>query len=182
MNNIYHQQDFLAHKDSTAIVKLVDNLYAKCFGIARRYCGSDELAKNYSKTCFLNTLQHFLRQEKEEFDDNSFIHFYIICLVKNILSNRKGELIADTTVVTVFKNKEGNLFSSSEYYKNLSEEDIIQYLRKINSIQQIIYNLIYIDNFSIQETAEIIQHSELSIKALLEKAKYNLFSFIKTTV
>jgi DNA-directed RNA polymerase specialized sigma24 family protein len=179
----YHKQDFLAHKDHSALSRLIDDQYAKCLGIAYRYCKSDEQANELSSQCFITTLKNLLAEEEpEEFDENTFVRQFIICIVKTILAQRKGELIADTVIVTSLKRSETNLFSDSDYYKTLSPQDFIHHLRKLNTVQQIIYNLYCIDQFTIKDIANIIQHHELSIKALIERARFNLISSIKSIV
>lgn len=178
----YHKQDFLLHKENdTYIENFIHDVFSKCLGIAHRYCRTESQKNELSKKCFLYTLKFFIEKDEEEFNDITFLKQYKICLAKNILSARKGELIADTVYVTNTRTEE-NLFSTSEYYKNLSAEDIITHLRKLNPLQQIIYNLIYIDNFTIPEVADIIQYNELSVKALSEKAKHNLFASIKSII
>lgn len=182
LSHTYYIHDFLAHKDTNALNILIDNIYARCKGIAQRYCKTDEQAKNLSHACFLNALKTILNSKQQEFTDRDFIKQFVICLAKSILEQRKGELIADTTIVSVFKKSEANLFSNSEYYRMLQPAELIQHLRKLNDIQQIIFNMIVIDGYSVSEAADILQHNELSIKALIEKAKFNLISSIKSTV
>ncbi len=182
MNNTYFKEDFLSHKDNSTLNKLIDNLFSKCKGIAKRYSQTDEQAEQINEKCFLSAIRELIKDEtKEEFDDMMFLNQFKVCVVKEILHQRKGQLIADTTTISIGK-KESNLFSTSEYYLNTSPEDIILHLRKLNNIQQVIYNMICIDNFSMAEVSQIIQHNELSVKALLEKAKYNLFTSIKSIV
>ncbi|GIV26820.1 MAG: hypothetical protein KatS3mg027_0634 [Bacteroidia bacterium] len=181
---IYNKQDFLVHKknNNAFLEQLIENIYPYCNGIASRYAKTDEQANNHTKSCFLKTLKILLDREEEEFDNTTFLKQFTICVAKTILAERKGERIADTTIVSSYKKKDTNLFAASEYYKTLTPNDLIQHLRKLNTLQQLIYNLICIDQFSLSETAEILEHNELSIKALLEKAKYNLFTSIKSIV
>lgn len=183
MSNTYFKTDFLLDKDNNTLNKFIDNLFPQCLGIAKRYSKTDEQAEEICKQCFLNTLKEMIQKKEteEEFNDTMFLHQFKICLVKTLLSQRTGELIADTISISVAKS-ENNLFSTSEYYKNLSAEEIILHLRKLNLLQQIIYNLISIDNFSTTEVAEIVEHNELSVKALFEKAQYNLLSSIKSII
>lgn len=181
-STIYHKQDFFSSKDTSALEHLIENVYSYCNGIAARYSKTDEQANELNNVCFLNTLKSLLEKEKEEFDNSDFLKYYTICIVKSILTQRQGERIADTTIVSSYKKKDANLFAASEYYKTLSPNNFIFHLRKLNTLQQIIYNLICIDQFSYTETAEILEHNELSIKALTEKAKYNLFSSIKSII
>lgn len=179
----YHKQDFLAHKDHSALSQLIDDQYAKCLGIAYRYCKSDDQANELCSQCFITTLKNLLAEEEpEEFDENIFVRRFIICIVKQILNQRKGELIADTTIVASSKRNEANLFSDSDYYKTLSPQDFIEHLRKLNTIQQILYNLYCIDQFKINDIANIIQHHELSVKSIIERSRFNLISSIKSVV
>lgn len=178
----FHKQDFLAHKDTSALDKLINTVFSECVGIAYRYCKTDEQAQKLSKTCFLSALKKLLEREEEEFDTGLFLKEYIACIVQTLMQQRKGELIADTTIVSAFKPRDGNLFAASDYYKTLQVSELIQHLRKLNILQQIIYNLICIDKYSFSEAAQLLQHSELSIKALIEKAKYNLYTSIKSLV
>lgn len=178
---VYHKQDFF-HQKTDALNQLIENVLPLCKGIAFIYCKTDEQANEWTKQCFLSALKELLTKEADEFNDNIFVKQFIICLVKKTLENRTGELIADTTIVSVFRKKEANLFANSEYYKNLSPEELIQHIRKLNTLQQVIFNMIVLDGFTVQETSSIIQHNELSVKALIEKARYNVFSSIKSIV
>ncbi|GAB4200163.1 MAG: hypothetical protein Fur0023_03190 [Bacteroidia bacterium] len=182
MSPTYNKQEFLSHKGTDALESFIHHLLPKCTGIAKRYCKTDEQASELSKKCFLFTLNKILAQKEDDFDDSVFLKQYITCLVQTILTQRTGTLIADTTIVSVFRNSPQNLFSNSDYYKTLSAEEIISHIRKLNLIQQITFNLIVLDNFSISEAADILQHNELSIKSLIEKAKYNLYTSIKSVV
>lgn len=182
MEHNYHKQDFLAQNDTNALNNLITDIFPKCLGIAQRYCKTDEQANEFSKTCFISALKEMLSKKDDEFSDTSFLKQYIICIVKTLLSQRTGVLVADTTIVSVFKKPQSNLFTNSDYYKTLSPEEIIQHIRKLNVLQQIIFNMIVLDDFTISEAADIVQHNELSIKALIEKAKYNLYSSIKSIV
>lgn len=182
MEQIYHKEDFLVNHETNAFNNLIDHLFPKCLGIARRYCKTDEQADIWATSCFVSSLKAMLIRKEEEFSEELFLNEYIKCIVKTILEHRKGILVADTTIVSVSKKADASLFSNSEYYKSFPIEEIIQHIRKLNVLQQIIYNMIVIDNFSINEVANILQHNELSIKALLEKAKHNLYSSIKSVV
>lgn len=183
MSNTYFKADFLLNKDNEVLSTFIDNVFPYCLGIAKRYTKTDEQTEELSKQCFLYTLRDIIqKKEEEEFNNDIFLHQFKMCLVKTILSQRQGERIADTVTISLAKKQEGNLFSASEYYKNISIEEIIAHLRKLNTLQQIIYNLISIDNFSIAEVATVIGHNELSVKALFEKAQYNLLSSIKSII
>lgn len=182
MSPVYNKQEFLTHKGTESLESFIHHLLPHCIGIARRYCKTNEQASELSKKCFVSTLNKMLAQKEDDFDDSVFLKQYITCLVQTILTQRTGTLIADTTIVSVFRSTPQNLFSNSDYYKTLSAEEIISHIRKLNPIQQIIFNLIVLDDFSIPEAADILQHNELSIKSLIEKAKYNLYTSIKSVV
>lgn len=184
MGNIYHKQDFLAHhnKDVEALNNLITQVLPRCNGLAKRYCKTDEQANELAVKCFLNVLKELLNRKEDEFDETTFLKQFIIYLVKTLLAQRTGILIADTTIVAILKKTQSNLFTNSEYYKKLPADEFIQHIRKLNTLQQIVFNMLVLDNFSITEVAEIIQHSELSIKALIERAKYNLYTSIKSIV
>lgn len=175
----FHKQDFLASKDISPLNKLIDTVFSECLGIAYRYCKTDEQARELSKTCFLSTLKKLLERKEEKFDTVVFLKEYRACIVQTLMQERKGALIADTIIVSAFKTVDENLFAASDYYKTLQATDLIQHIRKLNILQQIIYNLICIDKYSVSEAAQLLQHSELSIKALIEKAKHHLHTSIK---
>lgn len=178
----FHKQDFLSSKDISPLNKLIDTVFSECVGIAYRYCKTDEQARELSKTCFLSALKKLLEREEEEFDTVVFLKKYRACIVQTLMQQRKGVAIADTIIISAFKTREGNLFAASDYYKTLQVSDLIQHIRKLNVLQQIIYNLICIDKYSVSEAAQLLQHSELSIKALIEKATHYLYTSIKSVV
>ncbi|MCX7727880.1 MAG: hypothetical protein N2203_00250 [Bacteroidia bacterium] len=182
MEQVYNKQEFLSQKNKDVLENLIEQLLPKCNGIANRYCKTNEQSAELSVKCFLSVLKEMLNRKEDDFEEKTFLKHFIICLVQTLITQRTGTLVADTTIVSVLKNSSNNLFSNSEYYKTLSVGEIITHIRKLNFIQQIVFNLIVLDNFSLSETAQILQHNELSIKALLEKTKYNLYTSVKSTI
>lgn len=182
MEKMYNKYDFLSNEGNYAFKDLVNNLFPICMGIAERYCKNNASVYECAKQCFLNTIYEILQEDSEEFSNEVLLKKFKICLTKKIIFQREGERIADTTTVVSAIKKESNLFSASEYYKNYTIEELLTHLRNLNPLQQVIYNLIIIDEFTPTEVANIIEHSELSVKFMLEKAIYNLHTSIKSSI
>ncbi len=173
----------LVNKNTDAFNTFFDAVFPKCYAIAIRYSKTEQQSKDIAQRCFTASLKNFLMSTTEHYDESAFIRAYIVCVVTHLLSERTGELIADSITISPYRKNDSNtLFSSSEYYKNYTSDEVIGHIRKLNLIQQIIYNMSCIDKFTDVEIARIIDHHPLSIKSMLERAKHKLYSSIKTAI
>ncbi len=164
--------------DKTAKKQLFETYCSKLNFIAARYSKNstqaEEVLLNGFACVFVN-LDQFKYQNTitlDEFIKNEFISF----VVKYIKGIRNEYYVASTVKAVEHKEKTYDLFLDSKFIDvNKVNHDVL--LKSIQSLvpsQRLIFNLHVIDGYSLAQASELLDSSEQSMKANLEKGRFNL--------
>lgn len=110
------------------------------------------------------TLQQWLQEE------------FIVFFVEFIRNIRSEYYVASTVRVTDSPAKTYDLFVDSTLtdFKSVDFDVLIKSLQQLVPSQRLIFNLHIVEEYDLRKAAEILEASEQTVKANLEKAKYNL--------
>ncbi len=110
------------------------------------------------------TLQQWLQEE------------FIVFCVEFIRNIRSEYYVASTVRVTDTPVKTYDLFVDSTLtdFKSVDFDVLIRSLQQLVPSQRLIFNLHIVEEYDLRKAAEILEASEQTVKANLEKAKYNL--------
>ena len=164
--------------DKTVKKQLFETYCSKLNFIAARYSKNstqaEEVLLNGFACVFVN-LDQFKYQNTitlDEFIKNEFISF----VVKYIKGIRNEYYVASTVKAVELKEKTYDLFLDSKFIDvNKVNHDVL--LKSIQSLvpsQRLIFNLHVIDGYSLAQASELLDSSEQSMKANLEKGRFNL--------
>ncbi len=103
---------------------------------------------------------------------NEFISF----IVKYIKEIRNEYYVASTVRAVEYKEKTYDLFLDSKFIdlKNVDQAVLLKSIQALVPSQRLVFNLHVIDNYTLSQASELLDTSEQSIKANLEKARFNL--------
>lgn len=170
--------NIIKQNDSNAKRQVFELYYGKLSNISLRYSKNQEQAEDvlhFAFTNCFNLLVNNIQKNTENLDLFFQKEFIYSCI--RFIKNMRSDYFVSSTVYAINNNLEQNdLFQNTEKIDlNKVEVDIlIGSLQQLVPSQRITFNLIIIDDFSISETANIIESSEESIKRNLENARYNL--------
>jgi len=84
--------------------------------------------------------------------------------------------VASTVYANTPSAKNYNLFEDVSIidYNNINNDLLIKSIQQLVPSQRLIFNLHIIDGFNLQESAELLEANEHTVKSNLEKARYNL--------
>ena len=108
----------------------------------------------------------------DEFIKNEFISF----VVKYIKGIRNEYYVASTVKAVEPRERSYDLFFDSKFIdvNNVSQEILLKSIQSLVPSQRLIFNLHVIDNYTLAQASELLDSSEQSMKANLEKARFNL--------
>ena len=164
--------------DKTAKKQLFETYCSKLYFIASRYSKNSAQAEQV----LLNGLAYIfsnLGQLKsqnnftlDEFIKNEFISF----VVKYIKGIKNEYYVASTVKAVVTGERSYDLFLDSKFIdvNNANQKILLKSLQSLVPSQRLIFNLHVIDNHSLTQSSELLDISEQSMKANLEKARFNL--------
>ncbi|MCW3075784.1 MAG: sigma-70 family polymerase sigma factor [Bacteroidetes bacterium] len=167
----------LIKNNSAAKKELFDQYYSMFSAIALRYSKNQAQSTEVFNTAF-NLCLHQLQRQKNvpTFDLDAFMKKeFIQQTVDYIKSIRSEYYVASTVYATNKENKNYDLFEYNELidFNEVSSEILIKALQQLVPSQRLIFNLHVIENYSLQESAQILEASEHTAKSNLEKARYN---------
>jgi len=164
--------------DKAAKKQLFETYFGKLSFIAARYSKNTTQAEQVLLQGFchiFSKLNYFKSQNTltlDEFIKNEFISF----VVKFIKDIRNEYYVASTVKAIEHKERTYDLFLDSKFIDvNAVNQDVL--LKSIQTLvpsQRLIFNLYVIDNYSLAQASELLDSSEHSMKANLEKARFNL--------
>jgi RNA polymerase sigma-70 factor (ECF subfamily) len=157
---------------------LFDRYYGRLAAIALRYSKNEEQGRELFNLAF-NACLHKLQRQKNtpDFDLDSFIEKeFIQQAVDFIKSIRSEYYVASTVYATNKENKNYDLFEYNELidFNTIDNDVVVRSLQQLVPSQRLVFNLHVIENYSLQETATVLEASEHTVKSNLEKARYNL--------
>ncbi len=164
--------------DKTAKKQLFESYCSKLYFIANRYSKNSTQAEQVllnGFACVFSNLGQFKSQNSitlDEFIKNEFISF----VVKYIKGIRNEYYVASTVKAVEQKERTYDLFFDSKFIdvNNADQEVLLKSIQSLVPSQRLIFNLHVIDNYSLDQASELLDSSEQSMKANLEKARFNL--------
>lgn len=165
-------------KNNSAIKKeLFDQYYSSFSAIALRYSKNQAQSTEVFNAAF-NMCLHQLQRQKNvpTFDLDGFMKIeFVQQTVDYIKSIRSEYYVASTVYATNKENKNYDLFEFNELidFNEVSTDVLIKALQQLVPSQRLIFNLHVIENYTLQESAHILEASEHTVKSNLEKARYN---------
>lgn len=157
---------------------LFDRYYGRLAAIALRYSKNEEQSRELFNVAF-NACLHRLQRQKSvsDFDMDAFIEKeFIQQAVDFIKAIRSEYYVASTVYATNKENKNYDLFEYNELvdFNTIDNEVVVKALQQLVPSQRLVFNLHVIENYSLQDTAVVLEASEHTVKSNLEKARYNL--------
>jgi RNA polymerase sigma-70 factor (ECF subfamily) len=165
--------------DKTAKKQLFETYCSKLSFISLRYSKNTAQSEQVLLHGFahvFSTLSQFKPQNTaitlDEFIKNEFISF----IVKYIKGIRNEYYVASTVKAVEHKEKSYDLFLDSKFIdvNNVCKEVLLKSIQTLVPSQRLIFNLHVIDNYTLAQASELLDTSEQSMKANLEKARFNL--------
>ncbi len=167
------------HKHDKSVKKyLFDNYYGKLFAIIIRYAKNQTQAAEIFNVGFNNCLQKLQHQKhNQQLVLDTFFEKEIIKECISFIKNIRSEYyVASTVYATNKENKNYDLFEVNELidYATIDNQILIKALQQLVPSQRLIFNLHIVDGCSQEESAQLLEASEQTIKSNLEKARFNL--------
>ena len=161
-----------------AVREVFDTYYGRLAPMANRYAKSPAQAEdlfNYSFSGILRNLKR-LREHPEDLD--RYVEYQFIKGAVEFIKSFKSEyFVASTVYATAQKEaKNYNLFENNDIidFDNLNADLLVRSFQQLVPSQRLVINLHLIEGFSLEETAEILDSSQATVKSNLEKGRYNL--------
>ncbi len=168
----------LNKNDKSVKKQLFDTYYGKLYAIIIRYGKNQAQANEIFNVGFNNCLQKLVHQKNnQQLDLDAFLEQEIIkeCIsfVKGI---RSEYYVASTVFATGKDSKNYDLFETKELidYYTIDNDILIKALQQLVPSQRLVFNLHVIENYSLQDTAQLLEANEQTVKSNLEKARFNL--------
>ena len=105
----------------------------------------------------------------------------MITYIKNI---RSEYYVASTIKAVETTDHSYDLFLDSKYIdvRNINQEVLLKSIQELVPSQRLVFNLNVIDGYTLLAMSEILETSEQTIKANLEKARFNLQKAIENNL
>ena len=164
--------------DKIAKKQFYEEFYTQLAVIALRYSKSKEQSTEMIQNGFaflFSNLHKFKAGGKLTFAQWIKEEFIVFC-VEFIRNIRSEYYVASTVRVTDTPAKTYDLFIDSTLtdFKNVEFDVLIKSLQQLVPSQRLIFNLYVVEEYDLQKAAEILEASEQTAKANLEKARFNL--------
>lgn len=172
--------------DKTAKKQFFDIYYGKLAYISLRYSKnalqSEQVLLHGFSTIF--SCLHFYKTKKAQNLDEFVKHEFIASIVRYLKSIRNEYYVASTVKAVEHSEKSYDLFLDNKFIdvRNINQAIVLKSLQSLVPSQRLVFNLQVIDNFTLSESSELLDTSEQSIKANLEKARFNLQKAIETNL
>ncbi len=163
--------------DKIAKKQFYEAFYTQLAVTALRYSKNKEQSTEMVQSGFAFLFQNLHKfkaanQTVEEWVKEEFINF-CVQFIRNI---RSEYYVASTVRVTDTPAKTYDLFIDSTLtdFKNVEFDVLVKSLHQLVPSQRLIFNLHVVEGYDLRKSAEILEASEQTVKANLEKARYNL--------
>lgn len=164
--------------DKTAKKQFYEAFYSQLTTIALRYSKSREQSQEMVQkgfACLFSNLQKYKPNGSVSIEQWIREEFIVFC-VEFIRNIRSEYYVASTVRVTDNAKNSYDLFvdNSLTDFKNIDFDVLIKSLHQLVPSQRLIFNLHIVEGYDLRKSAEILEASEQTVKANLEKARYNL--------
>jgi RNA polymerase sigma-70 factor, ECF subfamily len=164
--------------DKSAQKALFENFYGRLSAIAERYSKNASQAQELILAGFKAAIQKLQSlRTTADFDLDIFMEReFIIECVNYIKSFRKEYYVSSTVYATQPTLNNYNLFDDTNKpdFNNVDTEVLVKSLQQLVPAQRLVFNLHIIDNFTMEETAALLETSEPTVRSNMEKARYHL--------
>src|SRR5687767_13837500 len=168
----------LAKNDLKVKRDLFEQHYELMSSIALRFSKNEEQAKQLLVSAFDRTLNSYVNYKGAETPDfEEFLKAeFVVGAIEFIKSIRSEYYVASTVLATNERDKNYNLFESSEIidYNSVEAPVLIKSLQELVPSQRLVFNLFVIDGIELHTISEMLEASEQTVKSNLEKARFNL--------
>ncbi|MGZ3899267.1 MAG: RNA polymerase sigma factor [Bacteroidia bacterium] len=167
------------NKNNSDVKKqLFETYYGRLSAIALRYSKNQAQSAELFNTAF-NACLHKLQRQKNisETDIDPFIEKEFIQEAVDFIKNIRSEYyVASTVYATNKDNKNYDLFEYNELvdFNAVDKDILVKALQQLVPSQRLIFNLHVIENYTLEQSALVLEASEHTAKSNLEKARYNL--------
>ena len=172
--------------DKAAKQQFFERYYGTLAFIALRYSKSKAQAEPAIYSGFsliFSQLPVFKSQPKNSLDEfvKSVFIPHMITYIKNI---RSEYYVASTIKAVETTDHSYDLFLDSKYIdvRNINQEVLLKSIQELVPSQRLVFNLNVIDGYTLLAMSEILETSEQTIKANLEKARFNLQKAIENNL
>ncbi len=164
--------------DKAAKQQFFEKYYCSLAYVALRYSKNKQQAEPAILSGFshiFSQLPQFKSQQKlslDEFLNKQFIK-HIVAYIKSI----RNEYYVASTIKAVEKtNNSYDLFLDSKYIdvRNINQQVLLKSIQQLVPSQRVVFNLNVVDGYTLTEMSDLLETSEQTIKANLEKARFNL--------
>jgi RNA polymerase sigma factor (sigma-70 family) len=164
--------------DKTARRQVYESYYGKFSGIALRYSKNKEQSYDLVQKGFTHlftNLSKFKINGQQSFDQ-WMIEEFILFAVQYIRNIRSEYYVASTVRAGELPDKTMDLFTENALtdFKNIPFEIVVKSLQQLVPSQRLVFNLHVIEEYDLRKISEVLETSEQTVKANLEKARYNL--------
>lgn len=169
--------------DLAAKKQLFEKYYPSLGYLALRYSKNKQQAdiaiQEGFKTVFAQ-LSHFKSQQKLNLDEFIKCEF-VNSVVAYIKSIRNEYYVASTIKAIDTSNNSYDLFLDSKLIdlRKTDEAVLLKSIQELVPSQRLAFNLSVIDGYSLSELSDLLETSEQTVKANLEKSKFNLQKFVE---
>ncbi len=174
----------LQRNDKNAQKQVFEAYYGRLAAIAQRYSKNAAQAEEVTHSAFNNCL-HRLQQQPAGTDLGQFLEreFVAEC-VAFIRDIRSEYYVASTVYASEPAPKNYDLFANNELidFNQVDSEILIKSLQQLVPSQRLIFNLHVIDGYSLDEAAALLEASVQTVKANLEKSRFNLQKNIENSL
>ncbi len=164
--------------DKTAKKQLFNEYCGKLAYISLRYSKNSTQSEHILLQGFahiFSKLNQFKNQNAKTL--NEFIKSEFISFAVNFIKNIRNEYYVASTIKAVeHRERSYDLFLDSKFidFKNINQDVLLKSIQELVPSQRLVFNLNIIDNYSLTAISELLDTSEQSIKANLEKSRFNL--------
>lgn len=164
--------------DKIAKKQFYEAYYTQLAVTALRYSKSKEQSSEMVQNGFAHLFSNL-----HKFKPNSTVNFeqwlkeeFIVFCVEFIRNIRSEYYVASTVRVTDTPVKTYDLFVDSTLtdFKSVEFDVLIKSLHQLVPSQRLIFNLHVVEGYDLRKAAEVLEASEQTVKANLEKARFNL--------
>jgi RNA polymerase sigma-70 factor (ECF subfamily) len=146
--------------------------------IVLRYSKGQKQADEIFNQAFQNSIQKLIQiKHNADTDVADILEREMIresiAFIKNI---RSEYYVASTVYAGSGEAKAYDLFNAKEIidYSSIDSEVLIKSLHLLVPSQRLVFNLHVIDGYNLEETAQMLEASDQTVKSNLEKARFNL--------
>jgi RNA polymerase sigma factor (sigma-70 family) len=164
--------------DKAAQKLFFERYWGKLGYVALRYSKGKSQANQLLTVCFdelYGDLHEFNASKSGNFDDFVSKRFIsrAIMFIKNI---RNEYFVASTVRPTESSSSNFDLFTHNNLidFRKIDKDLLLQSIQELVPAQRLVFNMFVIDGFKLSEMSELLETSEQSIKANLEKARFNM--------